>query len=255
MALFIAPENQQLLYEMIHKTPNFFLVFPEGSPVEEKNTWFRGVIEHFYKQITGNISREQLKLLNRNVLGYMVGLLQERLNRPKPVLNEAPSALPRYNTLKRDHAPEYESQEAQYRSLFEVPKPKTIDFSEKLEDEAITNMSELIENHKKMREQELKQYAPLPIAYEQTDNISVKIMQDVPKEELQPTIINEKRVQFNLPADKPDVSKEIENLHSKMEVMDSKLNEIISFIQELLKPKETPVDIIKNQMNLSIENI
>jgi len=245
MALFIASENQQLLYEMIHKTPNFYLVFPEGSPVDEKNAWFKGIIQQFYQQIKGHISREQLKLLNRNVLGHMVGLLQERLNTPKPMFTQ----------LKREYAPEYESHELQYRSLFEVPKPKAIDFSEKLEDEAITNMSELIENHKKMREQELKQYAPLPIAYEKTDNITVKIMQEVPKEELQPTIINEKRVQFDIPLDKSNFSKEIENIYSKMEIMDSKLNDIISFIKEWTKQKENPVDMIKNQMNLSNENI
>lgn len=245
MALFIATENQQLLYEMIHKTPNFYLVFPQGSPIDEKNAWFRSIIQQFYQQITGNISREQLKLLNRTVLGHMVGLLQERLNKPKPMFTQ----------LKREHAPEYESQEVQYRSLFEVAKPKAIDFSEKLEDEAITNMSELIENHKKIREQELKQYAPLPIAYEPTDNISVKIMQEVSKDELQPTIINEKRVQFDLPQDKPYVSKEIENIYFKIETMDSKLNDIITFIKELTKIKENPVDIIKNQMNLSSENI
>ena len=116
-------------------------------------------------------------------------------------------------------------------------------------------MSELIENHKKIREQELKQYAPLPIAYEPTDNISVKIMQEVSKDELQPTIINEKRVQFDLPQDKPYVSKEIENIYFKIETMDSKLNDIITFIKELTKIKENPVDIIKNQMNLSSENI
>jgi hypothetical protein len=245
MALFIASENQQLLYEMIHKTPNFYQVFPEGSSIDEKNDWFRGIIKQFYQQITGNISREQLKLLNRTVLGHMVGLLQEKLNKPKPMFTQ----------LKREHAPEYESQELQYRSLFEVPKPKAIDFSEKLEDEAITNMSELIENHKKMREQELKQYAPLPIAYEPTDNITVKIMQEVSKEELQPTIINEKRVQFDIPLDKSNFSKEIENIYSKMENMDSKLNDIMSFIKEWTKPNENPVDMIKNQMNLSSENI
>jgi hypothetical protein len=36
-----------------------------------------------------------------------------------------------------------------------------IDFSEKIDDEVITNMEELIENHKKMREQELQQFLPL----------------------------------------------------------------------------------------------
>jgi hypothetical protein len=254
MALFIAQENQQLLYEMIHKTPVINTVFPQ---VDEKNAWFRGVIEHFYQQITGSITREQLKGINRTALGYMVTQLQQRAA-SLTIQNKVPLSNTPFNTLKREHAPEYESREAQYKSLFDTPKPQAIDFTEKLEDEAITNMSELIENHKKMREQELKQYAPLPIAYEPTtDNISVKIMQDVPKEELQPTVINEKKVQFNIPQVKEfssDVVKEIETIHTKIDAMESKLNQIFEFIMKK-ETKESPVDIIKEQMNTLSDDI
>lgn len=242
MSLFIAQENQQLLYEMIHKTPNIRAAFPEGSSeqIDEKNAWFRGVIEHFYQQISGPITREQLKTINRTVLGYMVTQLQQRASSLT-----IPKNVPPFNTLKREHAPEYESREAQYKSLFDTPKPQAIDFSEKLEDEAITNMSELIENHKRLREQELKQYAPLPIAY---DNISVKIMQDVPKEELQPTVINEKKVQFHIP-DTKDVSSDIiDTIHKKIDAMESKINQIFEFIMKK-ETKESLVDVIKNQMN------
>jgi len=239
MALFISQENQKLLYEMIHRTPTMNMAFPQGSPVDEKNAWFRGVIEHFYQNITGDITREQLKIINRNVLGYMVNQLQERntqmIQRP---------TVPVFNTLKREHAPEYESSKSQYNSLFDTPKPKPIDFSEKLEDDAITNMEELIENHKKMREQELRQYAPpMPISS------PVKIMQDVSKEELYPTVINEKKVHFTSPQSlEIDVSKEIENIHIKIDSMESKLNEMIEFMKQCL-PKESPVDIIKSNMN------
>lgn len=246
MALFIAQENQQLLYEMIHKTPNIHVVFPQGSPPDEKNAWFRGVIQHFYQQMSGSITREELKSFNRAALGYMVGQLHQKVDQMSTIVKSPP-----FNTLKREHAPEYESREAQYRSLFDTPKPTNIDFSEKLEDEAITNMAELIENHKKMREQELQQFAPLPVTYDHSNNISVKIMQDVPKEELQPTVINEKKVQFNIPPIKEvpnDLVKEIESMHTKIDAMESKLNQIFEFIMKK-ETKESPVDIIKGQMN------
>jgi len=247
MTLFIAQENQQLLYEMIHKTPNFHVVFPEGSPIEEKNQWFRSIIEMFYKRVSPTISRDDLKLLNRNVLGYMINVLQEKMNS----LNQL-SSQPKFNVLKREHAPEYTSKEVQYRSLFDTPKPKTIDFSEKIDDDVITNMDELIENHKKMREQELKQFAPLPISYEMTlvdkSDTGVKILQDVPKEVLQPTVIKEKRVQFELPSDK-NIYKEIENIHTKIETINDKLNELFEFIkQNAASVEANPVDTIKNQM-------
>ena len=208
MSLFIAQENQQLLYEMIHKTPNIRAVFPEGSSeqVEEKNAWFRGVIENFYQQISGPITREQLKTINRTALGYMVTQLQQRT-----ASSTIPNKVPPFNTLKREHAPEYESREAQYKSLFDTPK----------------------------------QYAPLPVAH---DNISVKIMQDVPKEELQPTVINEKKVQFDIPEIKDVSSDIIEGLHKKIDAMESKLNQIFEFIMKK-ETKESLVDVIKNQMN------
>jgi len=243
MALFIAQENQQLLYEMIHKTPNIHVVFPQSSPPDEKNAWFRGVIQHFYQQMKTPITREELKSFNRAALGYMVGQLHQKVDQMSPP----------FNTLKREHATQYESRETQYKSLFDTPKPTEIDFSEKIEDEAITNMSELIENHKKMREQELKQFAPLPVAYDHSN--SVKIMQDVPKEELQPTVINEKKVHFNIPPIKEvDLVKEIDTIHTKIDSMESKINQIFEFIMKK-ESKESPVDIIKEQMSTLSDEI
>ena len=116
-------------------------------------------------------------------------------------------------------------------------------------------MAELIENHKRMREQELQLYSPPAPASLPTSPITVKIMQDVPKEELE--IIQEKpekKVQFQLPVPTSDVSKEIENIKSKIESMDEKLNEIFAFMKQLVN-KESPVDIIKSQMTILSDEI
>ena len=233
MALFIAQENQQLLYEMIHKTPSLALIFPPGSRNDEKNAWFRGIIEHFYRQINGSLNRDQLKTLNRNVLGYMVAQLQQRIQSAESSLSVVEAPSPQISIDR-------------YKTMFDAPKPNTIDFSEKIDDEAITNMAELIENHKKMREQELQLYSPPAPASLPTSPITVKIMQDVPKEELE--IIQEKpdkKVKFQLPI--PDVSTEIENIKNKIVSIDEKLDEIFVFMKQLAN---TPVDIIKSQMNI-----
>jgi len=140
MSLFIAKENQQLLYEMIHKTPEINEVF---SNVDEKNRWFRGVIDTYYQKLPSNLSREMLLATNRQVLGYMVGSLREMKRPITPIKKEIPLAS---NT--------------QYMPMFDMPKPQTIDFSEKIEDEVITNMAELIEQQKRMRERELQEYSP-----------------------------------------------------------------------------------------------
>ena len=60
------------------------------------------------------------------------------------------------NVPKQDsYNSEFENRQKEYNSLFERLVPKEIDFSEKLNDEAITNMNELIERAKREREQEM----------------------------------------------------------------------------------------------------
>ena len=56
MSLFISTENQQLLYGMIHKTPEINVF----STVEEKNQWFRSIIERFSTQLPPTITRDRL---------------------------------------------------------------------------------------------------------------------------------------------------------------------------------------------------
>jgi hypothetical protein len=243
MSLFIAVENQNLLYEMIHKTNDIYTVFPQGSPPATKNEWFRMCIENAYRQMPPIITREQLKTINRQVLATMVSSLRELVTKTlsTPLINKD-AIQPKYNTLKREHAPEYESKEAQYKSLFDVPKPQVIDFSEKIEDEVITNMSELIEQQKRMRERELQEYAPMPVNY--GENIKVSILEDVPKDALQPTVISEKRVTFSetnhneIPSNEIPLLPSVYNeLKEKIDGMDNKINEMYKMIQSLVKPE------------------
>ena len=238
MTLFISNENQNLLYEMIHKTNDIHIVFPPGSQVHEKNTWFRTFIENVYQQLPQNINREELKLINRQVLATMLNSLREIIKQKSVVIETTPQVNPtdppKYNTLKREHAPEYESKEAQYRSLFDVPKPQVIDFSEKIEDDVITNMDELIEQQKKMRERELQEYAPT-LPFQNNENIKVNILEDVPKDAIQPTVLQEKHVSFSIPSDK---TKDYDELKMKMEEMDKKLNDILKMMNRWMNPEQ-----------------
>jgi len=137
MSLFISAENQNLLYDMIHKTPEINSVF---SNLDAKTEWFRGIIERHYRQMPASITREELKNANRQVLGYMVGSLRTLSTTTSPI------NYPK-NLLKREQTVEPPA----YRSVFDTPKPTPIDFTEKIEDEVITNMNELIENQRRMR--------------------------------------------------------------------------------------------------------
>jgi hypothetical protein len=139
-----------------------------------------------------------------------------------------------------------------YRSVFDTPKPTPIDFTEKIEDEVITNMNELIENQRRMRDRELQEYAPpspigqpvIPVI-EPNERVRVNILGDLPKEVLQPI---EKSVQFDLP-----LISEIEKMKKKMETIENKLDDTMNMIREFMsgqKPAaaaaaENPVSTLK----------
>ena len=229
MSLFISKENQNLLYEMINKTPEINKVF---SSVDEKNKWFRRSIESQYEQLPQVITREILLMTNRKVLSSMVE--QIRVAYATKMVNNPP-----VNSLKRDNSPNIEQIQSQYNSMFDPPKPKKIDFSEKLDDDVITNMEELIENQKKMRERELQEYSPPP----PTPSTKINILEDLPKEVLKP--ITERRVQFDISEkitepQNPPISF-TEEITKRIDRLEDKMDQLIS----LFRTSQTP--LINNQ--------
>jgi len=214
MTLFISQENQELLYEMIHKTPEIHSVFVN---LEEKNQWFRSIIESHYVVLPPSITRESLKHINRNVLGYMVSSLRKLSEQHAIVPIQEPRHL-----LKREQVLEVKE-----RDMFEVPKPKPIDFSEKIEDDVITNMDELIEEQRRMRQLELQEYAPpppLPVVAVTAQNVS----EDVTKE---------KRVRFAAGDDD-----NIKELSKKIDAMDQKIADMYEMLQKIV----APIAIVEN---------
>jgi hypothetical protein len=226
MSQFISNDNQTLLYEMIHKDPAIHTAF--ANNLEQKNRWFRSVIERFYKDLPKNITREELKGINRQVLAFMIRSLNDLSRKNTSVT---------YNTLKREQAPDYDTVQKQYNSMFETPKPTSVDFGEKVEDTAITNMDELIERHKKQREIELQEYKPAPTSTLE-DSSRVKILQDVPERELRATVIPDKKVQFNLPTDYTHLSNEIDAIKTKLEHMNDTLLNLVELIKQGIIHKE-----------------
>jgi len=245
MSLFISKENQNLLYEMINKTPEINKVF---SSVDEKNRWFRRSIESQYEQLPQVITREVLLMTNRKVLSSMVEQL--RVAYANKMVNNPP-----INSLKRDNAPNIEQIQSQYNSMFDPPKPKKIDFSEKLDDDVITNMEELIENQKKMRERELQEYSPPPPT-PPTLSTKINILEDISKDVLKP--ITERRVQFDISekiteSQNPPISF-TEEITKRMDRLEDKMDQLISLFRTSQTPQinnqpEHNITILKQLIN------
>jgi|LauGreDrversion4_2_1035121.scaffolds.fasta_scaffold06741_4 hypothetical protein len=223
MSLFISTENQQLLYGMIHKTPEI----ASFTATEEKNQWFRSIIEQFSNKLPREITRERLKEVNREVLAFMLNSLRSQKNQ---------------RLLKREQPLE----PREYTTFYDLPKPKVIDFSEKIEDPVITNMAELIEEQRKMRERELQEYAPPPLVPNGVvgqENVRMKILEELPKTVLQPV---EKNVQFEDPF-MTRLIESLDKLNARMEQLEKKVDRIV-------QPNVTEsVSIIKDLISREVE--
>jgi len=218
MTLYISQENQTLLWQMIQKIQPFITVF-QGSPMESKTTWFKSQIQNMYTTLPPNISREQLKKINRDTLTNMIQDLN-RIQASSMKSNISDIDRPPYSRLTKDPATKSIAEyETQYRSLLETPKPQVPDFSEKIDDQPISDMDSLIKEHQRLREQELKDYGPPPILQEQKTPLQIEA-----KESLSAN------------------SRELKEITKRLESLEKKLDELIDLYK-------------KSQSDTIVENI
>lgn len=171
MSKYVSPENQTLLWQVISKNElinNYFSTSPNL-----KVQWFKSIIQIFYEQNKNRtVNSTELLLLNKQTISYMIQNIREKnvVNVPnkyeknKTQLTETNFLKPYSITENRVEkiGNQFQEKQAEYNSLFEKKNPETIDFAEK-QDVPLSNMDELIKQHLKEREDELRKYAPLPI--------------------------------------------------------------------------------------------
>lgn len=226
MSLFIRPENQNILWEIINKTTEISSIFPSGSPIHQKNEWFKKHIENKYRTIPPNISKEELYKINREVLS---GMITDLRNMFLPIAPDTTtgSSYTRLSNKSSGISSEYELREAQYKQLFDTPKPQLIDFTEKIEDEAITNMEELIQRHKQSRDTDLQLFgAPTAPSVEKRVRFETETL-------IQPSTT----VSTGMPLEYKDVMKRIDELYMKIENIDTKISELNTFVRQIFEEK------------------
>jgi hypothetical protein len=166
MSLYIHKINQEILWNTITKSSLIYIL-------DNKESWFREIIHTFHdkKGVISDIPT--LKTTNRETLQYMISDLY---NRNKSIPQHNPMSYS--NPFFPDNSTEYmgknvekakkqelynsafEERQKQFNELFAKPAVPEVDFSEKLDDEPLTNMEELIEKHRKEREDEIQQSVP-----------------------------------------------------------------------------------------------
>jgi hypothetical protein len=166
---YIHPENQKLLWNTIQKTPIF------NNLGSQQTQWFKSVIQHFYEEYPNAKTiktKDELQTINRATISFMVNSLKEMFQ-PK----QTPTSLsqPNYgntslpstsgsNERVSYYNDQFNNRQKEYESMNAKPLPPSNDIvSEKISDDVITNMDELIRQQMEQRELELKMYGQGPI--------------------------------------------------------------------------------------------
>jgi len=180
MSQYVTPENQKLLWNVIsknHIVNDFFLLNPN-----QKENWFKSIIQMFYEQNKNRIlNQNDLLMLNKTTISYMIQNIKDTNKKVQRLPIQTNQIQLDQNFLKPYSVTEnkvekignqFEQKQVEYNSLFDRKIPEAPEFSEK-QDKPLSNMDELIQQHLREREEELRKYAPLPLVSQP--------IQDVPK--------------------------------------------------------------------------
>jgi hypothetical protein len=239
MSIYIEPNNQRILWGMIHKHPSISTVFPNQ---ESKEVWFKSIISKIYSELPSNISREMLFNKNKETLSIMNGEINARRELLfNPVVKKEESkhsysrevaSKTRIETLNQD----YLVRQKDYEQMIQKPAVPQVKFEEKVEDGVIKNMDELIQKQLREREQDMK---AITESFQQNTNVSVlnspkiKIEEEISKESIRVEEPIKKRVTWNIDVD----NKISQTIPIKIEVKIEELSERISLLTDFLGTK------------------
>lgn len=188
MALFVHPENQKILWNIINGNP-FIIRYFESRPPQIKEAWFKQSIEEFYKKIQNRkIDPSELNNLNKEVLTSMIQ--DVHLNNPEYSAHNSSNIQTNtnnthnqqwkqsqpyhyqqnnsYNTMNNINTPpltneskeeifnkQFQMRQHEYDNMFQRKVPTDINFRDTTVDEN-KDVNELLEREKREREELLK---------------------------------------------------------------------------------------------------
>jgi hypothetical protein len=171
--LYIHQQNQQALWNTICKTPLIDYI-----PFQYREQWFKSIIQLFYEKNKQVTDSNVLKNMNQDTIQYMINELKrikqqqssQQQQPSQPSIQSQPSTAIE-NTMymgknellerKQQFANQaFTERQRDYERMFEKPVAPEVNFKEKLDDEPIGNIDELVEKHRREREYELQQFSP-----------------------------------------------------------------------------------------------
>jgi hypothetical protein len=169
--MFAHNENQQILWEVIQKSP-YFIEYSPGH----REKWFHDALSDFYyKNPVQPNSPQELLEINKRALSHLSLDLKSRLGYKSysgaintVISPEAAVAanLNTYNVAQDKQAKEeemknsYSKYQAEYHSLLQRRAPDLAEFPVQKADDKIKNMDELIQDQIRQREIDLAKFVP-----------------------------------------------------------------------------------------------
>jgi hypothetical protein len=154
--LFIAKENQEMLWKLIHHIPHV-----ESMDYSYKVKWFKSIIENVYESDISNLS---LREINVKTIEYICYLMkntqqqtdnqnQEDMQMDKPTQepfhhfqNKVSSEMREKENQKDIYSIKFEEINKEYEKMLDK-KPPIVPIFESIKDEPIQNLEELVKNH------------------------------------------------------------------------------------------------------------
>uniref|UniRef100_A0A6C0D3Z1 Uncharacterized protein n=1 Tax=viral metagenome TaxID=1070528 RepID=A0A6C0D3Z1_9ZZZZ len=177
MALYVHPENQELLWNIMNQNQYLNTMLSYQS-IEQKQEWFKNIIQLFYQQNSHKtLDKTQLNQLNKDTLSYMMNYakavpppnniessyLSQKNQRTVDTFQNKISTPPIIPDNRADiFNQQFNARQKEYETMLDKKPPAEPDFKEPVNDSAISNMDELIKKHMEERDAELRKYSPPP---------------------------------------------------------------------------------------------
>lgn len=187
MSLYVVPENQELLWNVISKNIYIRDYFAPYNP-EKKNEWFKTIIRMFYERYKmQNLTVADVNNVNKETISYMIQNIREEINQTVAKTSAPTQSIPSYqpanayviptppivpDTRQDVYAKEFEQRQQEYANLNKKVIPADVNFTEKTDDGVIQNMDELVKQQMQQRAYEMTMIPPPVDKISQTSIVS-----------------------------------------------------------------------------------
>jgi hypothetical protein len=171
MSLYIHERNQRILWSTIKN----LRMFNSNITVENQEIWFKQIIGYIYQNNKNRkLTNYELQELNKYTISFMIKELQlirsiqsntsntsntSKLNQSsisKPNLFLEPSSSHRIESKSDTYSKQFVERQKDYENMTRKVEPPQPVFQEKIEDNVIENMEELVKQHLKQRELDIE---------------------------------------------------------------------------------------------------